>query len=218
MFGQFGWHALTLLLIAARWTVLLSALAFALGGLAGFAVALLRTAPSPVSRTLTAAYIEIVQGTPVLILLFVAYFGVALIGIDVPPLLAASIALTIFSSAYLGEIWRGAIDSIAQSQWEASESLGMTRWQQLRHIILPQAFRISLPPTVGFLVQLIKNTSVTSLISLVELTREGQLIANATFRPLPAFVAVALIYFVLCFPLSRFSQSLESRLHVGRQS
>lgn len=218
MFGQFGWHAVTLLLLAARWTVLLSALAFALGGVAGFAVALLRTGRSPLLRGLTAAYIEIVQGTPVLILLFVAYFGVALVGIDVPPLLAASIALTIFSSAYLGEIWRGCIDSIPRAQWEASESLAMTRWQQLRHIILPQAFRISLPPTVGFLVQLIKNTSVASLISMVELTREGQLIANATFRPLSTFVAVALIYFVLCFPLSKFSQNLERRLHVGRQS
>lgn len=218
MFGQFGWHAITLLIVAARWTVALSALAFALGGLAGFAVALLRTGRSPVSRALTAIYIEIIQGTPVLILLFLAYFGVALIGIDVPPLLAAAIALTIFSSAYLGEIWRGCIDAIPTAQWEASESLGMTRWQQLRHVILPQAFRMSLPPTVGFLVQLIKNTSVASLISLVELTREGQLIANANFRPLPTYVAVALIYFVLCFPLSKYSQSLERRLHVGRQS
>ena len=218
MFGQFGFHAITLLLVAARWTVLLSVLAFALGGIAGFTVALLRTGRSRTSRIITAAYIEIVQGTPVLILLFLAYFGVALIGIDVPPLLAASIALTVFSSAYLGEIWRGCIDAIPRAQWEGSESLGMTRWQQLRHIILPQAFRISLPPTVGFLVQLIKNTSVASLISLVELTREGQLIANANFRPLPTYVAVALIYFVLCFPLSKYSQSLERRLHVGRPS
>lgn len=215
MFGGFGWHVLVLLLLATRWTIALSLLAFVFGGLAGFAVALMKTGRSRALRRLITAYVELVQGTPVLILLFMTYFGLGLLGINVAPLVASALALSIFASAYLGDIWRGNIEAIPRAQWEASESLALTRWQQLRYVILPQAFRICLPPTVGFLVQLIKNTSVASLISMVELTREGQLIANATFYPLQSYLLVAVIYFILCYPLSRYSQYLERRLHVG---
>jgi polar amino acid transport system permease protein len=213
---DFGLPAFWLLVQATRWTVILSAIAFAAGGIAGFVVALLRTSPPAILRNVVAVYIQVVQGTPVLILLFMAFYGVGLVGINVPPLVAATIALMIYSSAYLGEIWRGSIEAIPRPQWEAAESLAFTRWQVLRHVVLPQAFRISLPPTVGFLVQLIKQTSIASLISLIELTRAAQLVSNATFEPLKTYLAAALLYFVVCFALSQYSQRLERRLNAGR--
>jgi polar amino acid transport system permease protein len=213
---DFGLPAFWLLVQATRWTIILSAVAFAAGGIAGFVVALLRTSPSAILRNAVAVYIQVVQGTPVLILLFMAFYGVGLFGINVPPLVAATIALMIYSSAYLGEIWRGSIEAIPRPQWEAAESLAFTRWQVLRHVVLPQAFRISLPPTVGFLVQLIKQTSIASLISLIELTRAAQLVSNATFEPLKTYLAAALLYFVICFALSQYSQRLERRLNAGR--
>lgn len=216
MITDFGLPAFWLLVRAARWTIYLSLVAFAAGGIAGFLVALLRTSRSAILRSVVTVYIQVVQGTPVLILLFMAFYGVGLFGINVPPLVAATIALMIYSSAYLGEIWRGSIEAIPRPQWEAAESLAFTRWQVLRHVILPQAYRISLPPTVGFLVQLIKQTSIASLISLIELTRAAQLVSNATFEPLKTYLAAAFLYFVICFALSQYSRRLERRLNVGR--
>ena len=131
-------------------------------------------------------------------------------------MVAATIAMTIYSGAYLGEIWRGCIEAVPVPQWEASTALAMTRWQQLRYVILPQAVRISLPPTVGFLVQIVKNTSIASIIGLVELAQAGKLVSNATFQPFLVFPIVAGIYFVFCYPLSRFAFALERKYHAHR--
>lgn len=216
MITEFSWNHVGLLLAAARWTVLVSLLAFVFGGLAGFIVALGRTARSPALRFVTALWIQLVQGTPVLIVLFLSFYGLSVLGLKLSPLVAATLAMTIYASAYLGEIWRGCIQAVPIGQWEASGALAMTRWQQLRHVILPQAVRMALPPTVGFSVQVVKNTSITSIIGLVELTRSGQLINNATFQPFQVFVVVALIYFALCFPLSTASKRMERKLHAHR--
>jgi len=216
MITEFSWNHVGLLVAAARWTVLVSLLAFVFGGLAGFIVALGRTARSRALRFVTALWIQLVQGTPVLIVLFLTYYGLSVLGLKLSPLVAATLAMTIYASAYLGEIWRGCIQAIPIGQWEASGALAMTRWQQLRHVILPQAVRMALPPTVGFSVQVVKNTSITSIIGLVELTRSGQLINNATFQPFQVFVVVALIYFALCFPLSTASKRMEGKLHAHR--
>jgi len=152
----------------------------------------------------------------VLMVLFLAYYGLSLAGFELPPLLAASVSLGIYVSAYLAEIWRGAIEAVPFQQWEASASLALSRPQQYRYIIIPQALRLSLPPTVGFLVQLVKNTSIVSVVGFVELSRAGQLVNNATFQPFKIFGVVALVYFLICFPLSRLSRRLERVLHVGR--
>lgn len=216
MISEFSWSHVGLLLAAARWTLLVSLLAFIGGSLAGFLVALGRTARSGVVRALTAGYIQIVQGTPVLIVLFMSYYGLSVLGLKLSPLLAATFAMTIYASAYLGEIWRGCIEAVPKGQWEASASLAMTRWQQLRHVVLPQALRLALPPTVGFSVQVVKNTSITSIIGVVELTRAGQLVNNATFQPFQVFLVVAVIYFALCFPLSTASKRMERKLHAHR--
>jgi len=216
MIAEFSWDQFQFIVEAGRWTLLLSALAFVFGGLAGFVVALLRTSNTRALRFVAAIYIQIIQGTPVLIILFLAFYGLAIFGYEMPPMVAATVAMTIYSAAYLGDIWRGSIEAVAVPQWEASTALAMNRWQQLRYVILPQAVRISLPPTVGFLVQLIKNTSIASIIGLVELTLAGKLVSNATFQPFIVFPVVAALYFVMCYPLSRFGFFLEKKLHAHR--
>jgi len=216
MINEFSLNHVELLLAAARWTLWVSLLAFVGGAIAGFAVALARTSRIPALRAISATYILLVQGTPVLIVLFLTYYGLSLLGWKLSPMLAAMLAMSIYASAYLGEIWRGCIEAVPHGQWEAGDSLAMTRWQQLRHVVLPQALRLALPPTVGFSVQVIKNTSITSIIGVVELTRSGQLINNATFQPFPVFVTVALIYFAICYPLSTASKRMERKLHVHR--
>lgn len=216
MIAQFSWDQFWFIVQAGRWTLMLSALAFLFGGIAGFIVALMRSSHTVWLRTVSAIYIQIIQGTPVLIILFLAFYGLAIYGYEMPPMVAATVAMTIYASAYLGDIWRGSIEAVAVPQWEASTALAMNRRQQLRYVILPQALRIALPPTVGFLVQLIKNTSIASIIGLVELTLAGKLVSNATFQPFIVFPVVAALYFVLCYPLSRFGFVLERKLHAHR--
>ncbi len=208
------WDILRNLLLAARWTVLLSIVAFIGGGLLGMVILFLRTAKSKAAQRFAWGYIELFQGTPLLMQLFLVFFGLSLVGLNVPPWLAAGTALIIWTSAFLSEIWRGCVESIAKGQWEASASLGMGYLQQMRWVILPQAFKIAIPPTVGFSVQVVKSTSLTSIIGFVELSKAGTVVTNATFEPFTVYGFVALIYFALCWPLSKTSQVLERRLHV----
>ncbi|MEI7431180.1 MAG: amino acid ABC transporter permease, partial [Betaproteobacteria bacterium] len=120
---------------------------------------------------------------------------------------------TLFTSAYLGEIWRGCVESVSKGQWEASASLALSHFEQMRYVILPQALKIAIAPTVGFSVQVVKGTAVTSIIGFVELTKTGSMLANATFKPFLVFGLVALGYFALCYPLSAFSRRLERNSH-----
>lgn len=213
---QFNWFHVGFLLQAAQWTVLLSLLAFVGGGVFGMAVALGRISRYPLLRWLTTAYIQVVQGTPLLVLLFLAYFGLSIMGFQLAPLAAAGISLTIYSAAFLGEIWRGCIQAVPRTQWEAAECLGLNRFEQLLRVVLPQAVRIAVPPTVGFMVQIVKNTSLASVIGFVELSRAGNLVNNSTFQPFIVFTTVALFYFCLCYPLSVASRRLERRLNAVR--
>jgi polar amino acid transport system permease protein len=207
------WDIVRNLLLALRWTVLLSLASFALGGLLGLIVLFLRSSRQAWLRRATKIYIELFQGTPLLMQLFLVFFGLALFGLEVPAWLAAGLALTCWSSAYLAEIWRGCVEAIARGQWEASSCLAMTYTQQMRHVILPQALRIAIPPTVGFSVQIVKGTAVTSIIGFVELSKAGTMITNATFQPFTVYALVALMYFALCWPLSKYSQSLERKFN-----
>jgi polar amino acid transport system permease protein len=158
--------------------------------------------------------VQLVQGTPVLILMFVLYFGLSLFGLDVPPLLAASVAMTIYASAYLGEIWRASLQSVPLTQWEAADCLALTRVQRLFLVVLPQALRIATPSTVGFMVQIVKSTSLASVIGLAEMTYIGKLINNSTFRPFTTYLVIAVLYFGLCYPLSWLARRLERKLNV----
>jgi polar amino acid transport system permease protein len=203
------------LIMAGRWTLALTALAFIGGGLLGLIIMLLRVVPVRPINWFAMAWIQAIQGTPLLAQLFVFFFGFAIFGYRVSPWVAAGVAFSIYASAFLAEIWRGCVEAVPRQQWEASAALGLGFGQQLRYVIVPQAFRISIPPTVGFLVQLVKNTSLASVIGFVELTREGQITTGATFRPFLVYGIVALLYFLICFPLSQWSQRLERRLNVA---
>jgi len=213
IFRSFGTSEFLFLLESLQWTLILTALALGGGGVIGFLLALARVSIFKPLRILAGAYIQVIQGIPVLMILFLSFYGLALLGFRLPPLVAAGISMTVYASAYLAEIWRGSIQSVAKPQWEASESLAMTRMQQYRYVILPQAMRLSLPSTVGFAVQVVKNTSIASLIGFVELARAGQLVNNATFQPFRVFLVVAALYFVICYPLSLLSRRLERRFH-----
>lgn len=204
------------LLLAARWTVVLSLVAFVCGGALGLLVLLARVSSLAWARRLAGWHIELFQGTPLLMQLFLTFFGLSLLGVEVPAWLAAGLALSFFTSAFLAEIWRGCVQSVARGQWEASASLGMTYMEQMRWVILPQALRVAVPPTVGFSVQVVKGTAVTSIIGFVELTKAGTMITNATFQPFLVYGLVALFYFLLCFPLSLFAKNLERKLHAAR--
>jgi polar amino acid transport system permease protein len=214
---QFSTTHVAYLLQAALWTIALSLLAFIGGGLFGFVIALARTSRSPTARLLAGAYIQLVQGIPLLVLLFLAYFGLSIAGFDLSGLVAAGISFTLYAAAFLGEIWRGCIEAVPRTQWEAAECLGFSRREQLQKVILPQAARIAVPPTVGFMVQVVKNTSLASIIGFVDLSRAGQIINNATFQPFTVFGVVALIYFLMCYPLSTLAKSLERKLNVSHR-
>lgn len=201
---------------AARWTILLSLIAFAGGALVGLPLALMRVARSRVLRGLASAYIQLIQGTPLLIVLFLSYFGLGIVGFKLDPLVAAGLSLTIYAAAFLAEIWRGCIEAVPKTQWEASDCLGLNSFQQYAYVILPQAVRIATPPTVGFMVQIVKNTSLASVIGFVELARAGQIVNNSTFEPFAIFAIVGAIYFAICYPLSLASRHLERKAHAGR--
>ncbi|MBP2234139.1 polar amino acid transport system permease protein [Sinorhizobium kostiense] len=212
------WDILRNLLLAARWTVVLSLVSFVGGGIVGLVLLFLRISKRKSARAFAKYYIELFQGTPLLMQLFIAFFGLGLFGIDVPAWLAAGLALILWTAAFLGEIWRGCVEAIGKGQWEASASLGMGRLQQMRFVILPQAMRIAVPPTVGFSVQVIKGTALTSIIGFVELSKAGTVVTNATFQPFTVYGLVALIYFALCWPLSKSSQILERKLNVAHRN
>ena len=207
-------------LLQGAWgTLVLSLLTFAIGGLAGLALAMARISPARPVRVAAAAWIQLIQGTPLLVLMGLCFYGPNIAGIgSVPALLAATLAMSIYASAFLGEIWRGCIQAVHKSQWEAAVCLGLTRWQRMRQVVLPQALRLATPPTVGFAVQIIKNTSVASLvIGFAELSYNTKVLNNSTFQPFVYFGAAALLYFAMSYPLSRWSLALERKLNASRR-
>jgi polar amino acid transport system permease protein len=212
----FGWPELLFILEAARWTLALSLIAFIGGAIGGLAIALSRTSDVPLLQRASAVFIQLFQGTPLLLQLFLIFFGAPVLGLDINPWIAAGVALVLNSSAFLGEIWRGCIQAVPRGQWEAAEALGLHYFFRMRDVILPQALKIALAPTVGYMVQIIKGTSLAAIIGFTEVTRAGQIINNATFQPLTVFSVVAAIYFVLCWPLSLLAARMERRHALAR--
>lgn len=198
---------------ALQWTVILSLIAFSGGGVIGMLFTMMRISNNKILNSVAQFYIAFFQGTPLLMQLFLIFFGIPIVlGFDVPAIVSASVALIFYASAYLADIWRGSLESIPKTQWEAGESLGLSWLEQFGLVILPQAVKISIPPTIGFLVQVVKNTSLTSIIGYVELTRRGQILNNITFEPFIIFTMVGFLYFAVCYPLSLYSQHLEAQL------
>jgi polar amino acid transport system permease protein len=211
------WDIARNLLLAARWTLLLSAIAFAAGGTLALMLLVLRFGFGKGVKRTIALYVELFQSTPLLMQLFLVYFGLPGLGIDVSAWLAAAVCLTLYSSAFLTDIWRGAVEAIPRGQWDGSSSLGLHYLAQLRLVILPQAMRMAIPPTVGFLVQLVKSTALASIVGFHEVTRTAQIVTNATFQPFVVYGLAALIYFAMCYPLTDLSRRLERRLATSAQ-
>ncbi|MBW9089444.1 amino acid ABC transporter permease [Rhizobium wenxiniae] len=199
------------LLAGLKWTVALSVVAFICGSIAGLMVALARTSGIFIVERLTAGYIAVFQGTPLLMQLFVVYYGLALIGIQMDAWAAVSVGLTLHASAFLGEIWRGSIEAVPRGQTEAAKALSLGYVSRMKDVVLPQAIRISLPATIGFLVQLIKGTSLASIVGFTELTRAGNIISNQIFQPLTVFGVVGALYFLMCCPLTIYGAHLERK-------
>ena len=206
------WDIVSNLLLAARWTVLLSIVAFAGGIAVGLPLLVMRVSGVAWLAWPVRLYVDFFQGTPLLMQLFLAFFGLGLLGLDVSAWVAAALALTLFTSAFCAEIWRGCVEAVPRGQWAAGASLGLDFAGQLRFIVLPQALRLAVAPTVGFSVQVVKGTALASIIGFVEVTKAGTMITNATFRPFLVYGCVALIYFALCLPLSVAARRLERRL------
>lgn len=207
----FGFPEFLFILEAAKWTLALSAIAFVGGAILGLAIALMRTSESPWARGVSTTFIQIFQGTPLLLQLFLVFFGAPVLGLDINPWVAAGVALILNSAAFLGEIWRGCIEAIPRGQWEAAEALSLKYGARMRDVVLPQALKIALAPTVGYVVQITKGTSLAAIIGFVEVTRAGQVVNNATFQPLVVFSVVAAIYFAICWPLSLLAARMERR-------
>lgn len=194
-------------------TVILSLAAIAGGLLGGILLAVIRLSGNAVTRGAVVGYVRLFQGTPPLIQIMIAFFAPSFfLGIDVNAWIAALVALTLNSSAYSAEIIRGCLAAIPRGQWEASKALGLNHVDRMRDVVLPQALRIAIPPLIGLGVQVVKATSLASVIGLVELTKAANRVNSLTFEPIPAFGTVCLAYFVLCWPLSLYGRHLERRL------
>jgi len=209
----FGQPEFLYLLAAARWTVLLSLVGFLGGGVLGLVLAAMRVSASRPARWAAAGWIGLFQSIPLLMLLFLVFFGLALYGLDQDPYVAVTAALSLYAGAYFGEIWRGALQAVPRGQIEGATALGLRPLQRFRLVIAPQAVRLAVPPTVGFMVQVVKNTSLASIIGFTELTQAAQFVNNLTFRPIQVYCVAGAIYFCLCFPLTWLAGRLEERLH-----
>jgi polar amino acid transport system substrate-binding protein len=208
---------LPLLLRGAAVTVELSVLAMGLGVVAGLAVVLVRLyAPAPLSW-LARAYVEVIRGTPLLIQLFLIYYGLPEIGIRLNPFLAGIVGLGMNYAASESENYRAGIQSIPRGQTEAAQALGMNRWQSLRHVVLPQALRVVIPPVTNDFIAMFKDSSIVSVITMVELTKVYGMLAMSTYDYIGLGLMTAAIYFALSYPASILADRLEKRLNYDRR-
>jgi polar amino acid transport system permease protein len=209
---QIIWDARWLLLDSFVVTLYLSAAAITGGTLVGAAITIVRILKIPPINMLLRFYIELFRGTPLLMQLFFIYFGLPMLGLPLDRFWAACIALTLFTSAYVAEVFRSGIEAVSRGQTEAASALGMSFYQRLVYIISPQALRIALPSLIGVYVSVIKDTSLATVIGYNELTRRSMELVLRYGHPLEFFVTVCLLYFVICYPISKFSERLERRL------
>jgi His/Glu/Gln/Arg/opine family amino acid ABC transporter permease subunit len=196
-------------------TVLLCVTGLGLGLVIALFVGLARASRSWWLSSPAAVYIEVIRDSPLLMQLYLVFFALPLMGFQVPIFVAGVATLMVNSSAFMAEIVRAGIQAIGKDQWDAARALGMGYLSCMRYIVMPQAARVMIPPGVGLLIGLIKDSSVVSVISYIELTRVGQILTEKTFLSFQVFGIVAALYFVLCYPLSRLAVSAERRLKAG---
>jgi polar amino acid transport system permease protein len=211
----FGWIHLIPLLRGALYTIYICFFSIICGGILGIAAGLAVTSKNKVFSLIFNIYINLLRGIPVLILVFVIYFAIPIIypNANLSKGVTAVAALSIYAGAYIGEIVRGSIQAIPKGQFEAARSLGLNYFQEYFYVIIPQALRIMIPPVMGFIIALVKDSSLISVIGYVELTKAGKIVSNLTMEPLPTYVSAAAIYFVICFGLSKLSVRYENRIN-----
>ncbi|WP_020652243.1 amino acid ABC transporter permease [Massilia niastensis] len=206
-------EAAPVMLLGAGYT-LLFAVASMIGGLAlGVPVALMRIAPWRLLRLPASLYVSVMRGTPLLVQIFVIYYGLPSVGIEFTPVTAGVLALSLNAGAYLSESLRGAIRSISEGQWRASFSLGLGYWQTLGYIVMPQALRVAVPSMSNTLISLIKDTSLVSVITMTELMLATKEVIATTFQPLPLYIAAAVIYWCLSLFFEFLQRRAEQRLN-----
>ncbi|GAF26874.1 ABC-type amino acid transport system, permease component [Moorella thermoacetica Y72] len=227
-------QSLPYLLLGAVQTLKITLVAVSLGCILGLVAGMGRLSRRRLTSFLATCYVDFFRGTPLLVQIFIVYYGfpqlldegqkflMASLGMPqllqtthIPVFVAATLATSLNSGAYVAEIFRAGIQSIERGQVEAARSLGMTEGQTMRYIVLPQAFKRVIPPLGNEFIAMLKDTSLLSVIGYVELTRQGQLISGATFKPLQIYFGVALIYLIMTFTISRLVDYLERRLKTG---
>lgn len=201
--------ALPVLLKGTGLTLFFAVSAMVLGLMLGFAVALVRLAKVPLLAPLAAFYVSAMRGTPLLVQIFVIYYGLPSVGIEFEPVTAGVLALTLNVAAYLSESLRGAIAGVDKGQWDAAQSLGLSWWQSMRHIIAPQGVRLAVPSLANSLISLIKDTSLVSVITVSELMMATKDMIAQTFQPLPLYLMAAAIYWVLSAVFERVQKRVE---------
>ncbi|WP_175793565.1 amino acid ABC transporter permease [Burkholderia ambifaria] len=205
-------HTLPVMVKGALLTLKFAVASMALGLVVGLVVAIMRIGSNRLVSGLAQGYVSLMRGTPLLVQMFVVYYGLPDLGITLDPTTAGIFTLTLNAGAYLSESMRGAILGIGRGQWAAAHCLGLTHVQTLRHIVCPQALRLAVPSLGNTLISLIKDTSLVSVITVTELLRSTQEVIAATFQPLPLYLAAAALYWVLSTLLTRLQSRVETRL------
>jgi len=198
-------------------TIYLSIIALVLGTLVGSIIGWLRTIANEFFDSIILIFIDIIRSTPLIIQLLIAYHLPGFLGFDISTILAGSIVIVLYFAVNCSQVVKAGIDSVAFNQWRASKSLGFSYFQQMRYIIMPQAWRAMIPSYTGSALGIIKDTSLISVIGVIELVRSGQIIISRTLNPLPIWFIVGLIYFIICWPLSKMSKQLEKKVQFGKK-
>lgn len=213
-FLQLTWNILPKLLEGTLVTIELTIIAIIMGVLLGIPVALGRVYGNKPVYIICTFFVEIIRGTPLLTQLFILYFGLPSVGIMLSPFVAAMLGMGINSAAYQAEYFRGAIQSVKKEQLIAAYSLGMKQVQTIRHIVLPQMFRIVIPSWSNELIYLLKYSSMAYMIQAPEIMSQGRLIASRNFRTFEVFIVVALIYLILVLVISKMLDLMEKKVHI----
>jgi polar amino acid transport system permease protein len=210
---SFLWAYRSLILTGLSVTIAYTIGTILLGLIVGLITGLLRLSRNPIITAPLAAYVEIFRCTPLLVQIVWFYYALpVVIGVDIPAHVAATLVLSLYTGAFYAEIIRGGVNSIERGQWDAARAIGMRRGQVMRHVILPQAVKRMIPPFMNQSIIQLKNTSLVSTIAVADLLYEGTIITAATYRPLEVYTMVALIYFIVLFPLTLAAQQIERRL------
>ncbi|ODT13297.1 MAG: hypothetical protein ABS57_19125 [Mesorhizobium sp. SCN 65-12] len=206
------WASRWLLLDSFLTTLFLSAIAIVVGTFVGTLVSVLRALNIGVLNVVLRIYVEVFRGTPLLMQLFFVYFGLPMLGIEVDKFWAAFSAISLYTGAYVAEVLRAGVEAVPKGQVEAATALGLSFGQRLWYVVRPQALRVALPPLVGVYVAIIKDTSLATVIGYNELMRRAMELVLQYGRPLEVLLTVGCLYFIICFPISKFSEWIERRL------